>query len=142
VAATGTGSLVRSNRSPPESVDALYMTSPPSWTNADWATDVAEPFRSDHDFWASLAASADALISLVAAAAVAVVLVLTGQRLWSLLPFVVPAVLAIRAVLIARVSSRHSKEAFEDRREWRDAERTAVAATFRRALGRRRVPRT
>jgi hypothetical protein len=117
------------------------MTSLPSWTNADWAADVAEPFRSDHDFWASLAASADALISLAAATAVAIVLVLTGERAWSLLPFVVPAVMAVRAVLIARVSSRHSKEAFEDRREWRDAERTAVAATFLRALGRPRLPK-
>jgi hypothetical protein len=115
------------------------MTTLPSWTNADWASNVAEPFRSDHDFWASLAASADALISFAAAAAVAVVLVLTGERDWSLVPFVVPAAMALRAALIAKSSSRRSRAAFEDRQAWRDAERTAVAATFLRALRRRRV---
>jgi hypothetical protein len=118
------------------------MTTLPSWANAEWASTVAEPFRSDRDFWASLAASADALISLVAAGAVAVVLVLTGARAWSLIPFVVPGCLAARAALIARTSSRRSQEAFEDRRAWRDAERTAVAAAFFRTLGRRRVPKS
>lgn len=116
------------------------MTTLPSWTNADWASNIAEPFRSDRDFWKSLAASADALVSLAAAAAVAIVLVLSGERAWSFLPFVVPAVLAARAALIAKASSRRSQAAFADRRAWRDAERTAVASGFFGALRRRRVP--
>jgi hypothetical protein len=114
------------------------MTTLPSWTNADWASNVAEPFRSDRDFWASLAASADALLSLAAAAAVAIVLALTGERGWSFLPFIVPAVLAARAALIARASSRRSRAAFDDRRAWRDAERTAVATSFFGAVRRPR----
>jgi hypothetical protein len=114
------------------------MTTLPSWTNADWASNVAEPFRSDRDFWASLAASADALISLAAAAAVAIVLVLTGERGWAFLPFIVPAVLAARAALIARASSRRSRAAFDDRRAWRDAERAAVATSFFGAVRRPR----
>jgi hypothetical protein len=112
----------------------------PAWTKADWASDVAEPFRSDREFWTSLAASADALISLAAAIAVCVVLVLTGERAWSFVPFIVPAALAVRAALVARSSSRRSQAAFEDRSAWKDAERTAVAAVFLRVLGRRRVP--
>jgi hypothetical protein len=114
------------------------MTTLPSWTDADWASDVAEPFRSDHEFWTSLAASADALISLVVAAVAAVVLALTGAHLWSVVPFAVPAALAARAAWISRSSSLRSQAAFADRDTWRDAERTAVAATFFRAVRRRR----
>jgi hypothetical protein len=116
------------------------MTTLPSWANADWASSISEPFRSDRDFWSSLAASADALISLAAAIAVGVVLALSGARAWALVPFVVPAVLAGRAALIARASSRRSQAAFPDRRAWRDAERTAVATGFFGAMRRRRRP--
>jgi hypothetical protein len=116
------------------------MTTLPSWAAADWASTVSEPFRSDRDFWASLAASADALLSLAAAIAVAVVLALNGAQGWALLPFIVPAVLAGRAALSARTSARRSQAAFADRRAWRDAERTAVATGFFGALRRRRGP--
>jgi hypothetical protein len=101
---------------------------------------VDEPFRSDEGFWASLAASADALLCLAAAAAVAVVLVFTGERAWSLLPFAVPAGLTVRAAVIGRASSRRSQAAFPDRRAWRDAERAAVATAVVHALGGERRP--
>lgn len=115
------------------------MTTLPSWTQAEWADSVAEPFRSDRDFWSSLAASADALVTLAAAIAVAVALVLTGERIWSFLPFAVPVALIVRAALIARASSRRNQQAFTDRKQWRDAEREAVAAVFFRVVGRRRI---
>lgn len=110
----------------------------PSWTDAEWTGRVAEPFRSDVDFWSSLAASADALITLAAAIAVAIVLMITGTGAWALLPFVVPALLAVRAALISRGSSKRSQSAFDDRRAWRDAERAAVATAFFRVLRRPR----
>ena len=114
------------------------MTTLPSWANADWTGKVAEPFRSDGAFWSGLAASADALAVLAAAVVVSVVLVLTGVGAWSLLAFAVPAVLAVRAGLISRASSKHSQAAFADRRQWRDAERAAVATAFFRVLRRPR----
>jgi hypothetical protein len=110
------------------------MTALPAWTDSDWAGRVAEPFRSDRDFWSSLAASADALLALVAAIAVSVVLALHGEQLWSVVPFAVPAGLAVRAAIVGRGSSRRSRRAFPDRRTWRDAERAAVAAVFVRVL--------
>jgi hypothetical protein len=114
------------------------MTTLPSWTNAEWTGKIAEPFRSDRDFWSSLAASTDALIALAAAAAGAVVLAVTGAGVWSLLPFLAPALLALRAALIGRTSSKRSQAAFADRRAWRDAERAAVATAFFRVLRRPR----
>jgi hypothetical protein len=115
------------------------MTTVPAWTRAEWASEVAEPFRSDTDFWTSLAASADALITLAAAAAVAVVLVVTGEQWWAILPFAVPAAFMLRAARVARVSSRRSRAAFADRRSWRDAERAAVASVFFKVMRRRRT---
>jgi hypothetical protein len=99
---------------------------------------VAEPFSSDAGFWASLAASADALLGLVAAAGSGVILVLSGDGAWSAVPFVVPAGLALRAAAIGRVSSRRSRQSFATTREWRDAEREAVALAFGHALVRAR----
>jgi hypothetical protein len=64
-------------------------------------------------------------------------LVVTGERGWSFLPFLVPAALAARAALMGRSSSRRSQAAFEDRQAWRDAERSAVAASFGHVLRRR-----
>jgi hypothetical protein len=119
--------------------DDLAVTTLPSWTDADWASRVSEPFRSDRDFWSSIAASADAVISLLAAIAVAVVLALSGFRAWSALPFIVPAALAVRAAVVGRSSSRRSRTSFADRRAWRDAERDAVASAFGRALRRDRM---
>jgi hypothetical protein len=109
----------------------------PSWANGEWASSVAEPFRSDRDFWAGLAASADAVISLVAAAALAVVLRLAGAGPWALVPFVVPAGFICRAV--ATSSSRHRREAFAGRDAWREAERAAVAASFMHVVRRPRI---
>jgi hypothetical protein len=117
------------------------VTTLPAWTDAPWTVQIAEPFRSDRAFWTSLAASADALIGVVAAIAAAVVLVLMGDKVWSAAPFVVPAGLALRAAVIGRSSSRRSREAFADERSWREAERGAVAATFGRALRRPRFTR-
>jgi hypothetical protein len=118
----------------------MAVTTLPSWAKEDWASGIAEPFRSDQEFWSSLAASADALVSLAAAIAIAVILVLEGQRAWSIVPFVAPAGMAVRAALISRSSSRRNRDAFNDRRTWRDAERNAVATAFlkvlRRPLGR------
>jgi len=114
------------------------MTALPSWTDAEWTGHVAEPFRSDRGFWSSLAASADALIVLAAAIAVAIVLMISGVGAWSLLPFVAPTLLAVRAALIGRASSKRSQTEFADRRAWRDAERAAVATAFFRVLCRPR----
>jgi hypothetical protein len=115
------------------------MSTPrPAWASAEWTSRVAEPFRSDAGFWASLAASADALLSLVAATGSGVILVLAGEGAWSAVPFVVPAGLALRAAAIGRPSSRRSRQAFSTAREWRDAEREAVATAFGHALVRPR----
>jgi hypothetical protein len=113
----------------------------PSWTDAEWTGRVEEPFRSDVDFWSSLAASADALITLAAAIAVAIVLMLNGDGVWALVPFVAPTLLAIRAAMIGRASSKRSQADFDDRRAWRDAERAAVATAFFRVLRRQRLRR-
>jgi hypothetical protein len=115
------------------------MTTVPAWTRSEWAAEVAAPFRSDRDFWTSVAASADALITLAAAAAVAVALVLTHETAWALLPFAVPAWFLFRAARAARASSRRSQAAFPDRRSWRDAERAAVATVFFKVMRRRRA---
>jgi hypothetical protein len=114
------------------------MTTLPAWTSTEWASEVAEPFRSDEEFWTSLAASADAVVTLAAAAAVSVVLVLTGEAVWAPLPFAVPAGFMVRAARVARLSSRRNRDAFADRRSWRDAERAAVAAVFFKVMRRRR----
>jgi fatty acid desaturase len=112
----------------------------PTWTRTDWSDDVAEPFRSDLNFWTSVAASADALVTLVLAAAAAVALALTVGGGWPMLPFVVPAVLLIRAAWCGRASARSSREAFTADQQWRNAERRAVSQVFGKVLLRRRTP--
>jgi hypothetical protein len=114
------------------------VTSLPSWTDAEWTSEVAEPFRSDREFWTGLAASADALVTLAAATAIAVVLALTGHPWWGIAPFVVPAGLTARATMISTASSRRSREAFASAKEWRDAERNAVAMSFTKVVRRPR----
>jgi hypothetical protein len=114
------------------------VTPLPAWAHADWTRNVAEPFRSNGEFWSSLAASADALTSLLIAAITAVALVLSGEPAWSFVPFAVPTVLVIRAGLLSRSSSRHTREAFADRPAWRAAERHAVAIAFVKVLRRPR----
>jgi len=110
---------------------------------------VAEPFRSDADFWRSVCASADAVVLLVVAVFAAAALRFAGAGMvlvW--LPFVLPAVFLVRAAvssysfhvghepLPARVDTVQGEQS------WRDAERMAVAAVFGRALvrDRRAVP--
>jgi hypothetical protein len=115
------------------------MTSP-TWTRTDWSDDVAEPFRSDRDFWASVAASADALLATVLAAVAATALALTVGDAWPLLPFVVPAGLLVHAARCGRLSARRSRDAFAGPEQWRAAERRAVAQVFGRVLLRRRTP--
>jgi hypothetical protein len=112
----------------------------PTWTRTDWSDDVAEPFRSDTNFWTSVAASADALVTLVLAAAAAVALAITVGGTWPLLPFVVPAGLLIRAGQCGRASARSSRDAFAADQQWRNAERRAVAQVFGKVLLRRRTP--
>lgn len=120
-------------------VDFNAMTAP-TWTRTDWSDDVAEPFRSDTNFWSSVAASADALLTLVLAAAAAVALALTVGGAWPMLPFVVPAALLTRAALCGRASARSSRDAFAADEQWRTAERRAVAQVFGKVLLRRRNP--
>jgi hypothetical protein len=113
------------------------MGTQPWWASAGLADRIDEPFRSDGTFWAGLDASADALLALLAAAVAGVVLALTGAGGWAALPFVVPAGLVVRATAISRAASRRNQAEFPDRRAWRDAERTAVAAVFLRVLSHR-----
>lgn len=113
-------------------------TTLPSWTSAEWADDVAEPFRSDRQFWSGLAAGADAMVTLTAAIAISVLLALTGHRLWAVAPFAVPVTLALRASIVSAASSRRSRQAFADRKQWQEAERKAVTTAFAKVLNRPR----
>lgn len=117
------------------------MTTPPRWAEAEWAGEIAEPFRSDRQFWTGLAAAADALVALAAAAVAGAVLAVAGLGSWAYLPFALPMALIVRAGVISRASSRRSRTAFADREAWRDAERSAVASAFLRVLRRPRTPR-
>ena len=115
---------------------------------------VAEPFRSDPEFWQSVCASADALVLLAVAVTGSALLSLTGaDTVLVLLPFTLPGIFLVRAA----VSSSRFHRAHQPLPAlvatprgdhlWRDAERTAVAAVLGRALVRRRhlvssVPRS
>jgi hypothetical protein len=91
---------------------------------------VDEPFRSDPAFWSGLAASAAALLGVVGAAAAAAALALLGQAAWSVAPFAVPACLVVRAGVLSRTATRHTRPVFPQRQAWREAERRAVATAF------------
>lgn len=91
----------------------------------DWKRDVPEPFASDDDFWVSVAASVDALLTLVLATAVTL---LVG--IWGTLAFVVPAALLVRAGLAARRSERRTRAMFATVDQWRQAERRAVGSVM------------
>lgn len=106
---------------------------------------IAEPFRSDPEFWRSVCASADAVVALAVTVAGAAAVRLAGAPTGLvLLPFTLPAIFLVRAAvssfrfhrghqpLPALVDSAHGEQS------WRDAERTAVAAVFGRALLRSR----
>jgi hypothetical protein len=111
----------------------------------DLGPDVAEPFRSDEDFWRSVCASADAALLLVVAAAASVVLRLTGAGIgfvW--LPFAVPMAFLVRAAVSGlRFHRGHERPSVVETprggQSWRDAERGAVATVFGRALVRGRL---
>lgn len=106
---------------------------------------VAEPFRSDPDFWRSVCASADAVVLLAVAVVCAVALRLAGARtglVW--LPFALPAIFLVRAAVSGSRFHRSHRPlpdtvgTVQGEQSWRDAERSAVAAAFGRALVRSR----
>ena len=104
---------------------------------------VAEPFRSDPDFWRSVCASADAVVLLGVAVAGSALLGLAGAGLaW--LPLVLPAIFLVRAAVTGYRFHRGQAplparvDTVRGELSWRDAERTAVAAVFGRALMRGR----
>jgi hypothetical protein len=106
---------------------------------------LAEPFRSDPRFWRSVCASADAVVLLAVAVAGAVVLRLSGAgTVVVLLPFILPGIFLVQAaVSSARFHRAHQPlparvDTTRGEQSWRDAERTAVAAVFGRALARGR----
>jgi hypothetical protein len=95
------------------------------------STDIAEPFRSDDQFWRAVVASLFALVTLMVA------VVLTGLvGGWGAVAFAVPVLLLIVASREAKASTARTRPTFASRQEWRDAERRAVAAALARA-GRR-----
>ena len=106
---------------------------------------VAEPFRSDPEFWRSVCASADAVVLLAVAVAGAALLRLAGAPTeLVLLPFTLPAIFLVRAAVSgSRFHRGHPPlpalvDTADGEQSWRDAERTAVAAVFGRALLRSR----
>jgi hypothetical protein len=111
----------------------------------DLGKGVAEPFRSDPEFWRSVCASADALVLLGLAVAGSTLLGLAGAGLaW--LPLVLPATFLVQAAVAGyRFHRDHAPlpavvDTVRGEQSWRDAERSAVAAVFGRALIRRRMP--
>ena len=107
---------------------------------------VAEPFRSDPDFWRSVCASADAVILLLVATAGAAALRLAGADTdIALLPFVLPAAFLFRAAVSGTRFHRGQQplpavvDTVRGEQSWRDAERIAVAAVFGQALVRNRL---
>jgi fatty acid desaturase len=117
------------------------MTVAPPWVDTAALRRVEEPFRSDADFWAAMAASTDAFLALLAAAAVAAVLTSVFGGAFPLLVFVIPVPLFVRASHVSQASSGRTKQEFASHAAWRDAERRAVARSFRIALLRRRFTR-
>ena len=112
-------------------------------TSPDLGERVAEPFRSDPEFWRSVCASADAVVLLGMAVAGSALLGLVGVRLaW--LPLVLPAIFLVQAAVSGyRFHRRQAPlpalvDTVRGELSWRDAERTAVAAVFGRALLRSR----
>jgi hypothetical protein len=110
----------------------------------DLGEGVAEPFRSDPQFWRSVCASADAVVLLGIAVVGSALLALAGADLaW--LPLVLPALFLVRAAVSShRFHRGHAPlpalvDTVRGEQSWRDAERSAVAAVFGRALMRRRL---
>jgi hypothetical protein len=90
-----------------------------------WKRDVREPFASDDDFWISVAASVDALLTLVLAS---VITLLFGA--WGAIAFAVPIALLVRAGLTGNRSARRTRTMFATIDQWRHAERQAVASVM------------
>jgi hypothetical protein len=112
-------------------------------SSPDLGEGIAEPFRSDPEFWRSVCASADAFVLLVVAVAGSALLGLAGVGLaWLLL--VLPAIFVVRAAVAGyRFHRGHAPlparvDTVQGELSWRDAERRAVAAVFGRSLIRRR----
>ena len=97
--------------------------------------DAPEPFAGNADFWRSVAASVDALLTFVVAA---VVTVLAGPL--GAVAFAVPLVLLVRAAVTGRRSEGQTRPTFADRNAWRLAERQAVGRVLGKALVRKRWP--
>ncbi len=100
-----------------------------------WTSDAPEPFAGNADFWRSVAASVDALLTFVLAA---VVTVLAGPI--GAVAFAVPLALLFRAAITGRRSEGETRPTFADQGEWRLAERQAVGRVLGKALVRRRWP--
>lgn len=84
-----------------------------------------EPFASDDDFWVSVAASVDALLTLLLATAITLVV-----GAWGAVAFAVPLGLLVRAGLTGRRSGRRTRTMFATIDQWRLAERQAVASVM------------
>jgi hypothetical protein len=100
-----------------------------------WTSDAPEPFAGNAEFWRSVTASVDALVTLLLAI---VVVVLAGP--WGAIAFAAPACLLARAAVTGRRSEQVTRPQFPDRGAWRLAERQAVGAVMGKALVRKRWP--
>jgi MFS superfamily sulfate permease-like transporter len=100
-----------------------------------WTSDAPQPFAGNADFWRSVAASVDALLTFVVAAVVTVLVGLIGA-----VTFAVPLALLVRAAVTGRRSEGQTRPTFADRNAWRLAERQAVGSVLAKALVRRRWP--
>ena len=100
-----------------------------------WTSDAPEPFAGNADFWRSVAASLDALLTFVVAAAVTVLVGPDGA-----VTFAVPIALLMRAAVTGRRSEGQTRPTFADRNAWRLAERQAVGSVMLKALVRKRWP--
>jgi hypothetical protein len=100
-----------------------------------WTSDAPEPFAGNADFWRSVGASVDALVTFVLAA---VVTLLAGPL--GAIAFAVPLGLLLWAAVTGRRSEGQTQLTFADRDAWRLAERQAVGSVMFRAFVRKRWP--
>jgi hypothetical protein len=114
-------------------------------TFPDLGEGVAEPFRSDPEFWRSVCASTDAVVLLGIAVVGSALLRSAGAGAgFAWLPFALPVIFLVRAAVSGyRFHQCHAPlpalvDTVRGEQPWRDAERTAVAEVFGRALMRSR----
>jgi hypothetical protein len=100
-----------------------------------WTSDAPQPFAGNADFWRSVGASVDALLTFVLAAAATVLAGPIGA-----VAFAVPVALLVRAAVTGRRSEGQTRPTFADRNAWRLAERQAVGSVLPRAVVRKRWP--